>query len=136
MSLLKKNIFLLLVFIIGFSTIAVGSAEATVSEKYPIRPERYGEWDGVSLHKHPGGTIAVRIWQQGIHSGQQASTKWVLSSWETGKEYTRYAKYDFDGAITFENIPYGSYSLTWHSLTSAKTEGWYYVVMPGGYVTR
>ncbi|KKZ95027.1 MULTISPECIES: hypothetical protein [Bacillus cereus group] len=45
-------------------------------------------------------------------------------------------KYDYDGAFTFKNVPYGSYSLTWTSLTGAKTEGWFYVAMPGGSVYK
>ncbi|HHY2658247.1 TPA: hypothetical protein ACV5GZ_005476 [Bacillus thuringiensis] len=45
-------------------------------------------------------------------------------------------KYDYDGAFTFKNLPYGSYSLTWTSLTSAPTEGWFYVAMPDGSVYK
>ena len=59
-----------------------------------------------------GGDIAVKVWQQGVHSGQQVETQWVLTSWETGKRYTQYLKYDYDGASTFKNVSYGSYSLT------------------------
>ncbi|MEK4774521.1 hypothetical protein ACT7C1_34790 [Bacillus paranthracis] len=74
MKTLKRNVFMLFAFIIGFTIIGVGSASAYTSEKFPIRPERYGEWDGVTISKHVGGDIAVQVWQQGIHSGQQAET--------------------------------------------------------------
>lgn len=136
MKMLKRNIFVLFAVIIGFTTIGFSSASAYTSQKFPVRPERYGEWDGVTISKHVGGDIAVRVWQQGVHSGQQAETQWVLTSWETGKRYTQYLKYDYDGAFTFKNVPYGSYSLTWTSLTGAKTEGWFYVAMPGGSVYK
>jgi len=43
-------------------------------------------------------------------------------------------KYDYNGAFIFKNVPSGSYSLTWTFLTGAKTEGWFYVAMPGGSV--
>lgn len=43
---------MLFAFIIGFTTIEVSSASAYTSEKSPVRPERYGEWDGVTISKH------------------------------------------------------------------------------------
>ncbi|MGG0315606.1 hypothetical protein ABEY53_30470, partial [Bacillus mycoides] len=47
--MLKRNIFVLFAFIIGFTTIGVSSASAYTSQKFPVRPERYGEWDGVTM---------------------------------------------------------------------------------------
>lgn len=135
MKMLKRNIFILFAFIIGFTTIGVTSVSAYKSDQFPIRPDRIGQWNGVTIYKHVGGNIAVRVWQQGIHQGQQASTKWVLSSTDTGgRTYMYYLTRDYDGAFTFDNVPYGTYSLTWTSLTDAETEGWFYVVMPGGSV--
>ncbi|MGX5633761.1 hypothetical protein [Bacillus thuringiensis] len=54
MKTLKRNVFMLFAFIIGFTTIGVSSASAYTSEKSPVRPERYGEWDGVTISKHVG----------------------------------------------------------------------------------
>lgn len=78
----------------------------------------------------------MRIWQQGIHAGEQAYTVWTLETASGSEISATYIPRDFDGTIAFYNVPKGDYILTWKSLTNNDTEGWYKVYSNGGTIFR
>ncbi|CAK6481394.1 hypothetical protein ACPOM7_17380 [Peribacillus castrilensis] len=132
MKVLKRNVVVFFVLLMGLSFIPI-SADAAVSKTWPVRPDSIGDWSGCTIENHQGGTISIRLFQQGIHSGQKAYTKWTLENANTGKVVrTQYVNGDFNSTLSMTSIPAGDYTLTWRSETNNDTEGWYYVVSNGG----
>ncbi|MEK3992718.1 MULTISPECIES: hypothetical protein [Robertmurraya] len=119
-----------------FTLIPNIQTEAAVSGEFRIWAQDNGDYDGVKIWHHQGGNISAKIFQQGIHSGQQANTVWTLRT-ASGREISAtYLPFDYNGTITFYSVAPGDYTLTWKSLTNNDTEGTYRVYSNGGSIFK
>ncbi|EJL45332.1 hypothetical protein BAG01nite_49420 [Brevibacillus agri] len=95
-----------------------------------------GGWPGYYNHNismGEAGTISVRLVQQGIHTGEQASTRWTLENSSGTVLATTDVKGDKNPyTITFTNVKLGDYNLVWETLNSYDTQGNYYIYAPSG----
>lgn len=137
MKIAKNLLIPFFIALLAFSFIIPSNADASTSGQLPIRPDKKGEWDSVSLLTHQGGDISLRLKYNGVHAGQKAYILWELSNMDTGKVVRQlWYNGDADTTHTFTAIPAGSYTLSWESQNNNKVEGWYSVTIKGGTVVR
>nr|WP_194269159.1 hypothetical protein [Anaerobacillus isosaccharinicus]QOY35106.1 hypothetical protein AWH56_020760 [Anaerobacillus isosaccharinicus] len=127
-------IVLTLLFMVPFSVYA-----SVTSTQYRISATKSGDWDGIFIDFRPTGStgnVNVRINQYGIHSGEQANIEWRLLHTKTGADKRQSIPRDYNGTLTFTDVPSGDYQLIWESKTNNDTEGWYQVTIAAGKVYK